>query len=125
MIKIDNETTTISLTRGDIATINVTAKQSNGSDYIFKDGDVVRLNIFKKASCQSMVLKKDVIVEEEATNVNIPLTSQETKIGELISKPVEYWYEIVLNPETAPQTIVGYLEKPTIFRLLPEGGDIE
>ena len=33
--------------------------------------------------------------------------------------------ENVLNPETAPQTIVGYLEKPTIFRLLPEGGDIE
>lgn len=115
----------IYLTRGDIATINVTAKNSDGSDYTFKSGDVVRLNIFQKASCHSMVLKKDITIEEETTVANIPLTSQETKIGELISKPVDYWYEIVLNPETAPQTIVGYLEQPTIFKLLPEGGDVE
>lgn len=115
----------IYLTRGDIATINVTAKNSDGSDYVFKAGDVVRLNIFQKASCHSMVLKKDITIEEETTVANIPLTSQETKIGDLISKPVDYWYEIVLNPETAPQTIVGYLEQPTIFKLLPEGGDVE
>lgn len=124
MFKIDANKN-IYLTRGDIATINVTAKESNNSDYTFKNGDVVRLNVFQKASCHTMVLKKDVVVEEETTVVNIPLTSQETKIGDLISKPVDYWYEIVLNPETAPQTIVGYLEEPTVFKLLPEGGDTE
>lgn len=115
----------IYLTRGDVATINVTAKNSDGSDYVFKDGDVVRLNVFQKANCHSMVLKKDVTIEKETTVASIYLTSIETKIGDLISKPVDYWYEIVLNPETAPQTIVGFLELPTIFKLLPEGGDVE
>ena len=115
----------IYLTRGDVATINVTAKNSDGSDYVFKVGDVVRLNVFQKANCHSMVLKKDVTIEKETTVASIYLTSIETKIGDLISKPVDYWYEIVLNPETAPQTIVGFLELPTIFKLLPEGGDVE
>lgn len=124
MFKIESNKT-IYLTRGDIATINVTAKNSDGSDYTFKVNDVVRLNIFKKNDCHSIILTKDVTVSEETTVANIPLTSSETKIGDLINKPVDYWYEIVLNPETAPQTIIGYLDNPTIFKLLPEGGDSE
>lgn len=48
----------------------------------------------------------------------------ETKIGEYISKPKEYWYEIELNPETYPQTIIGYDEDgPKVLILYPEGGD--
>ena len=124
MFKIDANKN-IYLTRGDIATINVSAKNSDGSDYTFKKDDVVRLNVFKKADCQSIILKKDVNITSNTKVANIPLTSAETKIGDLISKPVDYWYEIVLNPETAPQTIIGYLENPTIFKLLPEGGDSE
>jgi hypothetical protein len=115
----------IYLTRGDIATLSVTAKNSDGSFYTFKSGDILRLNIFDKKDCSSIFLKKDVVIEKETTNAKIQLTSAETKIGELITKPVDYWYEIILNPETAPQTIVGYLDNPTIFQLLPESGDNE
>lgn len=122
MFKIDAKKN-IYLTRGDIATINVSAKNSDGTNYTFKVGDIVRINVFRKAGCNYIVLSKDTEVIEETTTVAIPLTSEDTKIEELINKPVEYWYEIVLNPETAPQTIVGYLEEPTIFKLLPEGGD--
>lgn len=124
MFKIDANKN-IYLTRGDIATISLTAKNNDGSEYTFKKGDIVRLNVFKKQSPHSIILTKDVVVAEDGLTINIPLSSAETKIGELICKPVEYWYEIVLNPETAPQTIVGYLEVPTIFKLLPEGGDQE
>ena len=115
----------IYLTRGDIATLSVTAKNSDGSFYTFKSGDVLRLNIFDKKDCSSIFLKKDIVIEKETTNAKIQLTSAETKIGELITKPVDYWYEIILNPETAPQTIIGYLDNPTIFQLLPESGDSE
>lgn len=115
----------IYLTRGDVATINVTAKNSDGTNYIFKSTDVVRLNIFQKSNCHEIVLTKDAVLEEDKEEVSIYLSSTETKIGELISKPVDYWYEIVLNPETAPQTLIGYLEQPAIFKLLPEGGDTE
>lgn len=120
MFKIDANKN-IYLTRGDIATINLTAKNSDKSEYTFKNGDIVRLNVFKKADCHSIVLTKDVVVNADTTKVEIPLTSQETRIGDVISKPVDYWYEIALNPDTAQQTIVGYVEEPTIFKLLPEG----
>ena len=122
MFKIDAKKN-IYLTRGDIATINVSAKNSDGFNYTFKVGDIVRINVFKKGGVNYVVLSKDTEVIEETTSVAIPLTSEDTKIEDLINKPVEYWYEIVLNPTTAPQTIVGYLEEPTIFKLLPEGGD--
>ena len=112
----------ICLTRGDIANLSITAKNIDGTDYIFKVDDVVRLNIFKKGDC-TVVLKKEITIQEETTNVNISLTSEETKIGDLINKPTEYWYEIVLNPDTYPQTIVGYMDSPTVFKLLPEAND--
>lgn len=124
MLKIDKNKN-IYLTRGDVATINVTAKNVNGTDYLFKIGDVVRINVFDKMDCSSILLQKDITIESETTTAKIPLTSTETKIGELIIKPVDYWYEIVLNPETEPQTIIGYLDNPTIFKILPEGGDSE
>lgn len=121
MFKIDTNKN-IYLTRGDVATINVTAKNSDGTDYVFKKDEVVRFNVFSKNACHDIVIRKDVVIEEETNVVNILLTSAETRFGELINKPVDYWYEIIINPDTAPQTIVGYLEYPTIFKLLPEGG---
>ena len=123
MFKIDSKKT-IYLTRGDIATINVTATNSDGTEYTFKKDEVVRLSVFKAGKCHCIVLKKDVVVDEDKTYVEIPLTVEETKIGEMINEPVDYWYEIVLNPETAPQTIIGYFKEPVIFRLLPEGVEI-
>ena len=122
MFKIDTNKN-IYLTRGDIALINVNAKNIDGSDYMFNVGDIVRLNVFKRQDCHSILLKKDVTINEKTSVVNISLTSEETKIGELASKPIDYWYEIVLNPDTYPQTIVGYLDNPTVFRILPEGGE--
>ena len=69
-------------------------------------------------------MAKDTLVEEETTTVNISLNSEDTKIGNLVNKPTKYWYEIELNPDTNPQTIVGYdLEGEKIFMLYPEGDE--
>lgn len=119
------EGTTIKLTRGDIATIEVTAESDNGTAYEFKVGDIVRIKVFKKKDCACVVMHKDVEVTEADTKVSISLVSEDTKIGELTSKKVEYWYEIELNPDTAPQTIVGYDDDgEKLFVLYPEGADI-
>ena len=68
--------------------------------------------------------KKVTEVTEETTTVNISLESDDTKIGNLVNKPTKYWYEIELNPDTTPQTIVGYdLDGEKIFMLYPEGDD--
>jgi hypothetical protein len=81
--------------------------------------------VFEKKACNCVVLSKDFQAEAESQTVAITLTGQDTKIGEEISKPKDYWYEVELNPDTKPQTIVGYDEDGAkVFRLYPEGGDL-
>ena len=122
MFKIDSDKT-IHITRGDIGSISIGAKLE-GSDYEFQEGDIVRFKVFKSKDCSCIEIQKDVEVEATGTGINISLQSDETKIGEVISKPIDYWYEIEVNPDTAPQTIVGYDEEGAkIFRLYPEGSD--
>ena len=114
------------LTRGDTAVIEVSAYMTETEPYVFKVGDVVRLRVFTKKQHDDIVITKDVVVNEETTTVGIQLDRYDTKIGGVINKPVDYWYEIELNPDTNPQTIVGYdSDGPKIFRLFPEGGDAE
>lgn len=123
MFKI-NEDKSIYLTRGDIANILVTAKTSDGNPYTFQKGDVVRFKVFKRRDCGCVEIQKDTVVEEEATEVTIYLGKEDTKIGDVISKPTNYWYEVELNPNTKPQTIIGYDEEgEKLFVLYPEGSD--
>jgi len=50
------------------------------------------------------------------------LSSDETRIGDYINKPVTYWYEIELNPNNNSTTIIGYDDDgPKQFKLYPEG----
>ena len=130
MFKINPTTKQIDLTRGDEVNFRINAKNSDGTDYMFQVGDIVRFKVFKKKDCHCVELEKDTTVTEESTTVDISLTSEDTKIGEIISKDVAYWYEVELNPETRPQTIIGYEIHPEtgkpwekILLLLPEGSD--
>jgi hypothetical protein len=119
-----NDDLSIYATRGDIVFFSVEA-EDNGRPYKFKAGDVVRIKIFGKKDAETVVLQKDFPVEAETENVEIYLTEQDTKIGDVISKPKDYWYEVELNPFTNPQTIIGYDEDGAkVFKLFPEGGDI-
>lgn len=122
MFVINNDKS-IYLTRGDIAQISLDIMDGD-EKYVFKVGDVVRFRLISEKKMDSVVLQKDVIIDQETETVDIRFDRHETKIGDIISKPVNYWYEIELNPDTAPQTIIGYdLEGPKIFRLFPEGAD--
>lgn len=131
MFKIDQNTKQIDLTRGDIASIRVSAKKDDGENYVFQVGDVIRFKVFEKKHCNCVVLQKDTKATEETEEVVIELYSEDTKIGNIINKDTDYWYEIELNPDTAPQTIVGYYVDENkkvhemIFKLLPEGDEIE
>lgn len=124
MFKI-NKDQSIYLTRGDIASIEVSAKKSENEQYIFQKGDVLRLQVFEKGNCESVVLRKVVNVLEESPTVDIYLNKDDTSIGGTINRPKDYWYEIELNPETTPQTIVGYDDEGAkVFRLFPEGSEV-
>lgn len=122
MFKV-NDDLSIYVTRGDMAVFGVTADK-DGEKYTFQPGDLLRMKVFEKKACDCVVLTKDFRVNEVTDKVDITLTGEDTKIGEVISKPVDYWYDVELNPMTTPQTIIGYDEDgPKVFRVFPEGGE--
>ena len=124
MYKI-NDDQSIYLTRGDAISFSVGALDEEGNDYVFKPTDTVRFSVFNKKACHLVELRKDFSVAAESDVIEISLTGEDTKIGEHISKPVDYWYEVELNPNSLPQTIIGYDEDgPKVFRLFPEGGGL-
>lgn len=119
-----NDDLSIYVTRGDIVFFNVGA-EDDGQAYTFKAGDVVRIKVYGKKAADNVVLQKDFPVTEARQTVSIYLGEEDTKIGGIISKPADYWYEVVLNDDTEPQTIIGYDEDGAkVFRLFPEGGDL-
>ena len=124
MFIINKNDKSIYITRGDWALISLTAVLDD-DPYVFQVNDVVRFKVFEKKGCDCVVLQTDVIVDESCEEVYIELTREETKIGDIIHKPKDYWSEIELNPDTNPRTLVGYDEDGAkIFRLMPEGKDI-
>lgn len=125
MFTNDASDNTINVTRGDILYFGVGANDKESGDiYIFQPGDIVRMAVYGKKECENVVMQKDFLVESPTESVDIFLDKEETKIGEIINKPTDYWYEIVLNPDEKPQTIMGYDEDGAkIFRLYPKGGE--
>ena len=119
-----NDDLSIYVTRGDIVFFEVSAIDDD-VPYSFKPGDIVRFKVFGKKDAENVVLQKDFPVVDLTQIVQIYLDKEDTKIGEVISKPKDYWYEVELNPDTAPQTIIGYDEDGAkVFKLYPEGDDI-
>ena len=113
----------ISATRGDIVFFSVTA-EDDGVPYVFVKDSLLRIKIFEKKDSDKVVLQRDFPVLEDTEQVEVFLSKEDTKIGENINKPKDYWYEIELNPHSNPQTIIGYGEDgPAVFRLFPEGGE--
>lgn len=120
-----NADLSIHITRGDIGVIQVSVDNIENNPYVFKPGDVVRLRVYPKRQHENVVLAKDVVAESDTEVVDINLERVDTKIGPIINKPTTYWYEIELNPDTTPRTLVGYDEVgPKLFILYPEGGDV-
>ena len=113
-----NDDLSIYCTRGDCCEIPV--------KHEFKQGDVVRFKATRKKDCETVVIQRDFVVDTDTDEIIISLTGEDTKIGEVISKPTDYWYEVELNPDTHPQTIIGYDEDGAkVFKLFPEGKDVD
>jgi lysophospholipase L1-like esterase len=120
-----NDDLSIHVTRGDVVFFPVSANQKVEGNK-FKAGDVLRIKVYVKKDAGKVVLQKDFPVAEDTESVVVLLTRKDTKIGEVINKPKDYWYEVELNPFTNPQTIIGYDDNGAkIFKLFPEGEDLE
>lgn len=114
-----NDGYTIHITRGDKGVIEL------GIDnYTFSIGDTVELRVYEKKRLDKQpVLSKEITVSKAGETVDIELTAEDTKIGEMINKEKEYWYEIELNDN---QTVIGYDEEGAkVLMLYPEGAEID
>lgn len=112
----DKETKTIKINRGDRITIEL--KNIIGN---FKVGDKIKFSIVEKNHYENVVFQKIYTVTEESSVFYLTLTSQDTKIGEIISKPKTYWYEVEYNGDI---TLIGHDDDgDKEFILLPEAGD--
>lgn len=124
MLDIINEKD-IRITRGNVLSLTVVAKNGD-SEYQFLKDDIIRFKIMEAKNVSNILVQKDFKVSEDTTEQDIEITAEEMKIGELINKPKEYWYEIELNPDTPyTKTIIGYDKEKgaALLTLLPEGGD--
>lgn len=116
----------IDITRGNILPLTIDALNEDESKYEFKVDDIIRFTIMEAKNVNNILLQKDFKVKEASTEQEITLTAEEMKIGELVNKPIKYWYEIEVNPDTDyTQTIIGYTkeEGAAVLTILPEGGD--
>lgn len=120
-----NDDMSIYATRGDIVFFTLTV-EDNGQNHKFQPDDVVRFTVYGRKDAETVLLQKDFPIFEETESVEIFLGGEDTRFGGVISKPTDYWYEIELNPDSYPQTIISYDEDGAkIFRLYPEGNERE
>lgn len=95
-----NDKKGIEINRGDEGTIVLTNKSGN-----FKVNETLKFSILERKDYREVVFQKTFTIAEESDKAYIVLTSEDTRIGDIISKPVVYWYEIEYNGD---QTIIGY-----------------
>lgn len=118
MIKIDEEKT-IYITRGD-STNEINKLPISYNDYEFKENDKLKLVVMeKKGYTKEIILEKDFIVKENADEVFLVLSSDDTLEFPLENKKITYWYDIILNDET---TIYGFDENNAKKLVVYPGG---
>ena len=122
MFNIDEDGTTLKITRGQSGSLTFGALTPEGEPYVFSVGDVIRLNVTKANKMNTVVMSVDTIVEENTEEVTISITSFDSKIGTAINKITDYWYDIELNPDSSiAQMLLGFDDDgPKILKLYPE-----
>lgn len=122
MFKIDKDGTTLLVTRGDKGSIKVKKKISDGVYEPFYKDDVVSFSLKNNFGDSEPVLRKKVTVQEKTDTVTFEFSKDDTTIGDLISSPVRYQYDIAINDDL---TILGYDDQtgPKYFKLFPEGSN--
>lgn len=104
--------------------LSLTLSNSDGTPYTFQDGDKIVFSVYNKNKMSDgAVLLKEITVSGSQQNVEIVCTRSDMTIGDLINKPVEYWYEIELNNE---HTVIGYDDNGAkVLMLFPEGSKVQ
>lgn len=125
MFKIDKDKTTILITRGNKGTIKVKKKKKLSGDIDkFKKGDTVIFTVKKSFDENNYIMRKTIQINEDSDYAIFEFSKEDTLIGDLISKPVKFQYDISLNGDN---TILGYDDDTgaKILKIYPEGSNDE
>lgn len=136
MIKIDEDLTTIRLTRGDKTSseynrlvLYIPYENEEEQYYMFQLDDKITIAVFeKKGYTKEEIFRKDYIIKDlgytsPTDTVDLLLTEEDTKKFPLENKPVVYWYDVVLNDSN---TVIGYDEEgPKKIIVYPEAEESE
>lgn len=121
-----NDDNSIYATRGDTWEIPLTISAEGWTPDVTAE-DKIRFTIYEKGNTEQVYLSKEFALdgtENNQTSVDmlLPFTSEETKIGEAISKPRDYCYEVeIIRNDTEINTIIGHdADGEKIITLLPE-----
>ena len=115
-MEYNSEDKSLSINRGDRGTIRLKLKDNK----TFSVGDKIKFSVVNRRDYNDVVFQKEYTVTEESNTFDLVLTKEDTKIGDGISKPVTYNYEIEYNSD---QTLLGYdNERGKQFILYPEAG---
>lgn len=119
MLQIINENE-IHINRGDSGVIDFIIPLEGCKRYMFNVGDVISFGVYKKNGFNECPLIYKKIKVEHATDIiSIELTKEDTTIGDLVNRVVDYWYEIQYNGD---ETVLGYDDEGAkLFVLYPEG----
>lgn len=124
MLRIDEDNTTMHLTRGDRCTFRVYVIDVKTQEkYIFPAGCWVSFVVVNKKgyTLEKPLLRKKIFIPSDTTEVEFTLTPTETKIGDMIDKKQKYWYNIVINDDI---TILGSdVDGEKIVMVYPEVGE--
>ena len=125
MIRLDeNDLTTLHVTRGDRVTFRVyVIDRKTQERYTFPAGVWVSFCVIEKLgyTLENPLLRKKVYVPDDTTEVEFTLTSDDTKIGEMIDKKQKYWYNVVVNDDI---TVLGSDENgEKVIIIYPEVGE--
>lgn len=123
MIRVENDTKTIHLTRGDRCSFKVYVVDAKTQEkYTFPAGCTVSFVVVNKLGyTEGELLRKTINVTEDAQEVEFTLTEDDTKIGNMIDKKQKYWYNVVVNDDI---TVIGSDEDgEKILILYPEVGE--
>lgn len=114
MLKIDETTFAISMTRGDNVTLTFSAIDDEGHLYEMQEGDTIKFTVRKK-------LELDKLIEIVSDNWDIDILPEHTKSLEF----GKYYYDVQLNMANGwIETIIGFTDeiKP-IFTIWKEVSD--
>ncbi len=124
-----NDDNSIYATRGDTWEIPVTISAEGWIPDVTAE-DMVRFTVYEKGNTEQVYLTKEFTLENMTYNqavvdLLLTFTSEETKIGEVISKPKDYCYEVelikTLDNDIEINTIIGHdADGEKIITLLPE-----